>query len=291
MFALANTNWTGNLTTAIPYSFYPEVEWRNDMELGATELYDALAVGTPPTGLPRSNPSYYLQQAATWANAYITGPNDATDTLNLYDVSGVAHYELANAINAAGDPSGLATSVAALTADLKKQLDKAVTQTAADPFGFGFPWDTWDTTSHGAGLVVMAGEYDQLTGTSTYASHEDRWTGNILGANGWGLSFIVGDGKTFPDCLQHQVANLAGALTGGTPVLAGAAVEGPNSKATTGTVSGMIACPANGADTYAQFDSSSAEFRDNMQSYSNTEPAIDLTAASVLAFARRIAGQ
>ena len=53
----------------------------------------------------------------------------------------------------------------------------------------------------------------------------------------------------------------------------------------------MIACPANGADTYAQFDSSSAEFRDNMQSYSNTEPAIDLTAASVLAFARRIAGQ
>jgi nitrogen fixation protein len=79
-------------------------------------------------------------------------------------------------------------------------------------------WGTWDTTSHGAGLVVMASEYDQLTGTSTYASYEDRWTGNILGANGWGLSFIVGDGNTFPDCLQHQVANLAGSLTGGTPV-------------------------------------------------------------------------
>ncbi|MBR7838236.1 glycoside hydrolase family 9 protein [Actinospica durhamensis] len=291
VFALANTAWTGNLTTAIPYSFYPEVEWRDDLELGATELYDALTAATPPAGLPQSNPSYYLQQAATWANAYITGPNDAADTLNLYDVSGVAHYELANAINAAGDPSGLATSVAALTADLKKQLDKAVTQSAADPFGFGFPWDTWDTTSHGAGLVVMAGEYDQLTGTSTYAPYEERWTGNILGANGWGLSFIVGDGKNFPGCLQHQVANLAGSLTGGTPVLAGAAVEGPNSKATTGSVSGMVACPANGTDTYAAFNSSNAEFRDNMQSYSNTEPAIDLTAASVLAFARRMAGQ
>ena len=34
-----------------------------------------------------------------------------------------------------------------------------------------------------------------------------------------------------------------------------------------------------------------AEFRDNMQSYSNTEPAIDLTAASPLAFAWRMSGQ
>lgn len=291
VFALANTSWTGNLITAIPYSFYPEVEWRDDLELGATELYDALAAATPPAGLPQESPSYYLQQAATWANAYITGANDAKDTLNLYDVSGVAHYELGDAINAAGNPSGLATSVPALTADLKKQLDGAVTQSAKDPFGFGFPWNTWDTTSHGTGLIVMAGEYDQLTGTNAYAAYEDQWTGDILGANGWGLSFIVGDGSVFPDCLQHQVANLAGSLTGGGAVLAGAAVEGPNSKATTGSVSGMVACPASGTDTYAPFNSSTAEFRDNMQSYSNTEPAIDLTAASILAFSRRMAGQ
>lgn len=291
IFDLANTNWSGNLLTAIPYSFYPEAEWRDDLELGATELYKALAAATPPAGLPHSDPMYYLPLAAQWANAYITGPNDAADTLNLYDVSGVAHYELANAITAVGNPSGLATTVAALTADLKKQLDNAVTQSGTDPFGFGFRWATWDTTSHGAGLSVMASEYDHLTGTSTYAAYADEWLGNILGANGWGLSFIVGDGAKFPDCLQHQVANLAGSLTGTTPVLAGAAVEGPNSKATTGSVTGMIACPANGTDTYAAFNSSSAEFRDNMQSYSNTEPAIDLTAASPLAFAWRMSGQ
>jgi hypothetical protein len=52
----------------------------------------------------------------------------------------------------------------------------------------------------------------------------------------------------------------------------------------------MIACPANGVDTNSQFNSSSAEFDDNMQSYSNTEPAIDLTAASPLAFAWRMSG-
>jgi endoglucanase len=291
IFALANTAWTGNLLTAIPFSFYPETEWRDDLELGATELYKALAAATPPAGLPHADPMYYLPLAAQWANAYITGPNDAADTLNLYDVSGLAHYELANAINQAGNPSGLATTPAALIADLKKQLDKAAAQSGTDPFGFGFPWNTYDTTSHGAGLSVMASEYDHLTGTTTYAAYADRWLGNILGANGWGLSFIVGDGAAFPDCLQHQVANLVGSLNGTGTVLAGAAVEGPNSQATKGSVTGMIACPANGVDTYAQFNSSTAEFRDNMQSYSNTEPAIDLTAASPLAFAWRMSGQ
>ena len=109
-------------------------------------------------------PLFYLQSAATWANAYITGPERREPTrLNLYDVSGLAHYELANAITRAGNPAGLATTVAALTADLKKQLDNAVAQSATDPFGFGFPWATYDTTVHGAGLTVMAREYDHLT--------------------------------------------------------------------------------------------------------------------------------
>ncbi len=289
VFDLANTNPSGALLTVIPFSFYPETEWRDDLEFGATELEKALAAAAPPAGLPHSDPMFYLQSAAHWANQYITGPGDAADTLNLYDVSGLAHYELANAITAAGNPPGLETSVAALTADLKKQLDKAVAQAGTDPFGFGFPWATYDTTSHGAGLSVMASEYDHLTGTTTYAAYGNRWLGNILGANAWGASLIVGDGTTFPDCLQHQVANLVGSLTGGSPVLAGAAVEGPNSIATKGAVTGMIACPANGVDQYAQFNST-AVFKDNMQSYSTVEPAIDLTATSPLAMAWQTTG-
>ncbi len=165
-----------------------------------------------------------------------------------------------------------------------------VTQAGTDPFGFGFTWAAWDTTSHGAGLAVMAGEYGHLTGSPTYTPYGNRWLANILGANAWGSSFIVGDGGTFPNCLQHQVANLAGALNGTSPILLGAAVEGPNSVATKGAVSGMIACPANGVDVFAQFNGNGAEWKDNMQSYDNTEPAGDLTASSPLAFAWHIAG-
>jgi endoglucanase len=290
IFALANTNPSGNLLTVGPFSFYPETEWRDDLEFGATELYFALAGGSLPSGLPQTDPLFYLQAAAQWAHAYITGPNDAADTLNLYDVTGVGHYELYRAIAQAGSPSGLAVTQTDLLNDLKKQLDKAVTQAGTDPFGFGFTWAAFDTTSHGAGLVVMASEYDHLTNSTTYGSYGARWLANILGANAWGVSLIVGDGRTFPHCMQHQVANLAGSLDGSPPVLAGAAVEGPNSTTSRGLVSGMVTCPANGVDQYAQFNGSSATFQDNVQSWSTDEPALDLTATSPLAFAWQIAG-
>jgi endoglucanase len=290
IFDLANTAPSGNLLTAIPFSFYPEAEWRDDLELGATELYFALQGASGlPGGLPHSDSAFYLQKATHWANAYITGPNDAADTLNLYDVSGLAHFELYRALSLAGNPTGLETTQATLLADLKKQLDKAVAQGNTDPFGFGFPWNTYDTTSHGGGLSVMAAEYTYLSGMNTYTDNANRWLGNILGANAWGTSLIVGDGTTFPHCMQHQVANLAGSLNGSPPVLSGAAVEGPNSIAAKGTLSGMIACPTDGVDVFAQFNGK-AVYKDFVQSYSTVEPAIDLTASSFLAFSWQIAG-
>src|SRR5215475_13595342 len=90
----------------------------------------------------------------------------------------------------------------------------------------------------------MAREYSLLTQSPTFDSYSRDWSGNILGANAWGTSLIVGDGQVFPNCMQHQVANLAGSLNGTPPVLAGAAVEGPNADASTGELDGMRACPA-----------------------------------------------
>jgi len=298
IFDLANSAPSGNLLTAIPFSFYPETEWRDDMELGATELYFAVqgCGSTCPVNLHPA--SYYLQQAAHWANAYITGPNDAADTLNLYDVSGLAHFELYRAFSLAGNPTNLETTQAALVADLVKQLNKAIAQSATDPFGFGFPWATYDTTSHGGGLAVMASECNYLVAlganctlnnSTSAAVYANRQLANILGTNAWGTSLIVNDGATFPLCMQHQVTNLVPNPPDGPPFLSGAAVEGPNSIATKGTLSGMVACPPNGVDVFAQFNSK-AVYKDFVQSYSTVEPAIDLTASSFLAFSWQIAG-
>ena len=133
----------------------------------------------------------------------------------------------------------------------------------------------------------MASEYDYLTGGSTYEAYAARWLGNVLGANAWGSSFIVGDGSTFPDCLQHQVANIVGSLNGSPPVLAGAVVEGPSNETSSGSLPGMRPCPQAG-DAFAVFNSTAAKYEDNVQAFTNTEPAIDLTASSMLAFSWQI---
>ncbi|MGA2356711.1 MAG: glycoside hydrolase family 9 protein, partial [Terriglobales bacterium] len=318
IFALANTSFpdpaptvgSGSCSTCLltiaPFDGYPENVWEDDMELGATELYFALqsAGGAKnlPAGLPQTNPMDYLKQAAQLARNYISNIYDAgyTDTLNLYDVSGLAHFELFRALEMAGDPRGLAVSQSDIRQQLLRQVEDAITQAGTDAWGFGYGWSFGDTTSHGAGLSVMASEAYSLTHSRRYDTFSQRWLANILGTNAWGSSFIVGDGSTFPNCIQHQVANLAGALdgtSGGTPVLWGAATEGPSSYATSGVVGGMILCPANGADPFKKFNgndgpfdpSQAAVYQDNMQSYSTTEPAIDLTATSFLMWSWRMA--
>jgi endoglucanase len=292
IFELADTSPRSDLLTTAPFDFYGETEWRDDMELGATELYFALAAadGPLPSALTNTDPGFYLRAAAHWAHAYVTGPNDAGDTLNLYDVSGLAHFELFRAIATAGHPKGLEVSQTDLVHDLRKELQNAMTQGASDPFGFGFPWDTFDTTTHGAGLSVMAGEYALLTQSKAFDELSRRWAANILGANAWGTSLIVGDGEVFPNCMQHQVANIVGSLDGKPPILNGALVEGPNSFAATGFVDGMRVCPPGGGDGFKKFDGNGAVYKDDQQSFSTVEPAIDLTAASFLMFAWRVAG-
>ena len=202
------------------------------MELGAAELALALEQPGAPRGVPHRDSRHYVELAAHWAHAYIHGPNDAADTLNLYDVSALGHAELIRAMRGASD-HGLAVTRAGLLADLRRQLARGIDQGRTDPFGFGYGWAQYDTTTHGTGLAVTASLYDQLTHSHRYAAVGMRWLGNVLGANAWGSSFILGDGQVFPHCTQHQVANIVGSLDGTAPVLAGAAVEGPNSEATT----------------------------------------------------------
>ena len=218
----------------------------------------------------------------------MTGPEDAADTLNLYDVSGLAHYDLYRAIAQAGNPAGLETTQAALLADLKKQLDGAVAQGAADAFGFGFPWAAFDTTSHGFGLSVMASEYDQLTGTNTYADQSCRWIANVLGANAWGISLASATAPPSRTACSTRWRTWPARWTARRRA-GRAVVEGPNRTTSSGLVSGMRTCPVDGVDVFAPFNAT-ATFQDNVQSWSTVEPAIDLSATSPLAFARQAAG-
>ena len=320
IFALADTSYpdpapsagSGNcmkcLLTISPYDGYPENVWEDDMELGATELYFAVRAAEHDenflSALQCRDANVYLRRATEFAQGYLKNIYQPgfTDTLNLYDVSGLAHFELYRALALAGDPSGMAITQSGIRQQLLKQVNDAIAQAKQDAWGFGYGWNFGDTTSHGAGLSVMASEAYFVTGLKSYDNYSQRWLANVLGANSWGSSFIVGDGSVFPNCIQHQVANLVGALdgtSGGTPVLWGAAAEGPGSSASSGRLDGMNLCPANGVDTFRKFNgndgpfdaSQRAVYRDNMQSFTTTEPAIDLTATSFLMWSWRMAGQ
>lgn len=294
IFDLANTDPT-TLLTALPYNYYPETEWRDDLEWGATELSIALATsgGATPQGLPHGDAGYYLREAAKWARAYIDGPGDGADTLNLYDVSGLAHYQLYRAIDLEGRPTGLAVTQADLIKDLRQQLAIGTDRAMLDPFGFGGAWNEADSAAHGMGLVVTANEVADLDGDHFWDGWSRMWLGNLMGANIWGVSMIVGDGANPTHCLQHQVANIVGDLDGEGRILKGAGVEGPNAPnaVARGFLSGMRACPADGVDDYRKFTGDDSRFKDNVQNYVNTEPALDLTVLSPLMFSWRAAGR
>ena len=99
---------------------------------------------------------------------------------------------------------------------------------------------------------------------------------------------MVGAGTVYPHCMQSEIANLAGSLTGagsGDDIQLGATTDGPSSPDNfvgLGTVDGMRACSAG---HFAPFNTKTAGYEDNVVSWPSVEPADDYTANSLLAFA------
>jgi endoglucanase len=290
IFELADTAPTHPLLTAAPFEFYAETQWRDDLEFGATELYMAIREGNVPAGVPHREAEFYLKSAAEWAQQYIQNRGKETGILEAADMSGLAHFDLYRAIATQKSEIKLAVTPAALLDDLRKTLEHAKEQAAKDPFGFNILWGEGDTPARGMAIAVIAREYEYLTNSQTFSDYAGRWVANSLGANPWGISFIVGDGSIFPHCIHHQVANLVGSTDGTKPILAGAVVEGPIRDTESGAPSGTMRCPSKGEDPFEKFNVREAKYKDDVKYYSTNEPAIDLTASSFLAFAWEVAG-
>ena len=115
-----------------------------------------------------------------------------------------------------------------LVADLRRQLESGAGPAREEPFGSAVDVAQFDAATRTFGYAATARLYRRLTGDRTYdafGTHQRNWA---LGTNAWGTTFVIGEGTVFPHCPQHQVANLAGSLTGGRDVLVGAVVNGPN---------------------------------------------------------------
>ena len=178
----------------------------------------------------------------------------------------------------------------ALLGDLAAQLRTGEDQAKGDPFALGTQLGASDASPHAFGLFITDALYQKYGGSSQFESFAQQQLNFALGANGWGSSFVVGAGTVFPHCMQSEIANLAGSLTGTGHIQLGATTDGPSSPANfigLGTVSGMRACSAG---NFAPFNTKTAAYEDNVVSWPSVEPADDYTANSLLAFALGGAG-
>lgn len=282
LFAQARTTRVGRLLTASPYAYYPEAEWRDDLEFGAAELARAsFDTGDAPAG------RRYLATAARWADAVMRSPLNGSDTFNLYDVSALGHLEVGR-LMAQTHAAGLAVEAGDLTGDLGDQLTAASRHAARDPFGAGVPLGDGDTVPHAFGLSIEASAFDELAHSQRFAAFGQAQLDWALGANPWGMSFVVGAGSRFPFCVHHQVANLEGSLTGGSPLLRGATVAGPGAPGDLtglGVPDGTRRCPQGGGDPMAQFTGRGGRYEDAVSASATNEPTDDATALALTALA------
>jgi endoglucanase len=285
VYADAKTTDVGQLVTAYPYDYYPGTEWKSDMLWGAAEI----ALADEALGIRGPRLRADLEVAAEWARAYLAQGHPAgSDTMNLYDDGAVAEAELLRAMQMSGMRPVI--SPRSLVNDLGAQLRVGEEWAKGDPFALGTDLGPADAAPHAFGLWVTNALYRQYGGSAKYQAFAQQQLNFALGANAWGSSFVVGAGTVYPYCMQSEIANLAGSLTGHGNIQLGAATDGPSSPANfvgLGTVPGMRACSAG---SFGPFNSSAAAYEDNVVAWPSVEPADDYTAISLLAFADGAAG-
>jgi len=278
VYALADTDPDEPLVTAFPNAFYPEDSWQDDMEFGGAEL----ALAARQLGDDRE--SDWADDAARWARAYLD--SDAKGTLDVADVSALAHADLATVLHGTRT-NGIGASD--LYKDLRRQLEDGVARAGHDPFGAGAVYDDFDAVPHTFGLVATARLYAKATGDTRYAAFAGRQRGWALGANPWGTSFMIGAGDVYPHCPEHQLANLRGSHDGKGAILRGAVVNGPNAASKLEELNGFptmkkcTAAPPSGA--WTDFDGKGARYVDDVGAWQTVEPSLDFTTTALLAFA------
>jgi endoglucanase len=281
IFAMAKTSHVGQIITTYPHDYYPGTEWKSDMLWGAAEM----ALADEALHASRARVLGDLRVAARWARAYIAqGHPVGGDTLNLYDNGALGEAELLQAMRQAHQPPVIAP--AALLADMAAQMRVGEDWAKGDPFELGTQLGPSDASPHAFGLYITDALYQRYGGSDAYEGFAQQELNFALGANAWGSSFVVGAGsRTFPHCMQSEIANLAGSLNGKGNIQVGATTDGPSSIGNfigLGTVTGMRKCSAG---NYKPFNTKVAGYEDNVVSWPSVEPADDYSANSTFAFA------
>ncbi|HEY3414953.1 MAG TPA: glycoside hydrolase family 9 protein [Armatimonadota bacterium] len=252
-FALGLAN--PKVVSTLPYDFYPEKTWADDMEWGAAQLFTT-------TGRQE-----YLRHALDFSEE--AGP--AGEAPSVYSTHAVAHTAL---------------YPHAPTGDRKRLLDyiradaEVVSKQANNPYSLGTPL-IWGTAEAAAGAGLLCWNYGKLSGDDAFLTLSRRQRDFILGCNPWGMSFVIGAGSHYPLNPHHQIADLKGVE------LTGALVGGPTSQSIFKEQKITLRDEGPGADAespplFPENADQPAVYHDSADDYVTNEPANDYTAKFLL---------
>jgi peptidoglycan/xylan/chitin deacetylase (PgdA/CDA1 family) len=241
-----------------PY-FYEEDNWIDDMELGASALYNI------------TENKKYKDDALAFATQEKTSPWMGIDTVNhyqYYPFLNAGHYELASNLS---EPEK-----SKVTSFYDEGLELLYNRGKENPFFIGVPF-VWCSNNYVTAAVSQCKLYRELTKDNKYREMEASLRDWLLGCNPWGTSMIVGlpansDSPEFP---HSSLNHLYGYQTDG------GLIDGPVYSSIFNSLIGLV---LQKEDSYKEFQSDYFVYHDDVGDYSTNEPTMDGTASLVYYF-------
>ena len=224
-----------------------ESSWRDDMSLGAIELYSA------------TKKSSYLDDSKKWMGQR-EERNFTRRCHNSENLHNTAHYRIALA-----DPSYKDQAIRVLKGDVKYVYAKFA---SANSFSETLDDMQWGSVTEMTGRALSLLYFEELTGDMSFRNLALQQMDYAFGMNPWGISMVSGLGTVWPQNPHHQVADKK---------------INPDAKPLTGywTAGGIQGKQAmklnemrNKEDKYANFQSSHAIFYDDVMDYKANEPTV-----------------
>lgn len=256
-----------------PY-VYEEMNWVDDMELGAYELYRKTGRGN------------FIKEAAEWGAQEPTTPWMGTDTARHYQwypFMNIGHYRLA----ACNDRKLRKQFTEYLRLGIDSVYKRAINgEPVQQGFLYGVP-SIWCSNNLTTAMLTQCILYRQLTGDETYIYMESALRDWLLGCNPWGVCMIVElPGATNWPMQPHSYKTVVG--NGNTT---GGLVDGPVYTGIFNSLKGVNLEGMEGVNgkgepmNYLRLQPSVMVYHDCLHDYSTNEPTMDGTACLTFPFA------
>ena len=256
-----------------PY-VYEEMNWVDDMELGAYELYRQTGKGK------------FLKEAARWGAQEPTTPWMGTDTARHYQwypFMNIGHYRLATCKNKKIREEFIEYMRLGIDSVYKRAINGEPVHRG---FLYGIP-SIWCSNNLTTAMLTQCILYRQLSGDTTYEEMEAALRDWLLGCNPWGVCMIVElPGATNWPLQPHSYKIIVG--NGNTT---GGLVDGPVYTAIFNSLKGVNLEGMEGVNAkgepinYMRFQPDVMVYHDCLHDYSTNEPTMDGTACLTYPFA------